>query len=233
MTEKCIKGVVFDLDGTLYSLRGGKLRITLALWRDLKILRHLSKVRSWIRTQSFNDSSAFYEAFFNELGRRARVAPDRAAEWYEKRFLNKFVEMLAKRARVRPGLLDLLGLLRRRRVKLGVVSDYERVPERLAALGIPLEAFDDAHCAEDHGVLKPSPVPLNALAHKWGVEPEALIVVGDRQDMDAASAKAAGMEFLGVCDQLGTTNAEQRFVNWPEVVRVLEVRTSSTGEAGM
>ena len=225
MQGKRIKGIVFDLDGTLYSLGGRRLRMTLVLWKDIKVLRHLTGTRSWLRGRSFEGPEAFSKAFCEELGRRAGLTPEQARVWYQDRFLSNFVKMLAGKARVRPGLVDLLKRLREQGVKLAVVSDYGYVRERLRALGIPEKMFDDEQSAEDHGVLKPSARPLKALAEKWGVEPEAVVVVGDRLDLDAMSAEAAGMEFIGITEKARSSADVRGFVSWPEAVRMLENKT--------
>ena len=104
--------------------------------------------------------------------------------------------LLTDRARARSGLEPLLRRLRAGGVRLGVVSDHPRIDERLVAIGLEPALFEDRLASEELGVLKPSPLPFFALARKWGVEPGALIVVGDRLDLDAASAGAAGMGFL-------------------------------------
>jgi FMN phosphatase YigB (HAD superfamily) len=221
-----IEGVVFDLDGTLYALPARQLRLTLALWRwkDLRVLRHLLGTRTWIRSKSYTDRKAFYAAFCEELGRRAGISPPEAGEWYENRFLGSFVNMLAKRARVRPGLLALLARLRQNGAKLAVVSDYGYVRERLDALNIPIDAFDQLCSSEDYGVLKPSPRPLTALAEEWGLNPKCIVMIGDRKDLDQASATAAGVNFLGISDR--SRREKEGFVRWREAVTFLEDRTN-------
>ncbi len=225
MSNALKKGVIFDLDGTLYVLSRRKARVAAALIKDVKILRHLGGTRAWIRGQSFADRASLREAFFLELGRRARLSKEQAAEWYEDRFLSTFNEILKNKAETRPGLLPLLARLRQKKVKLAVVSDYGWVKERLLALRIPLELFDDLCASEDYGVLKPSPRPLLELAEKWGVAPESIIVVGDRDDMDGASARAAGMMFLGVADKMVFRSAKTGFVSWEEAQGLLDDRT--------
>ena len=191
-----VRGVIFDLDGTLYVLPGMRLRLTWRLRRDLGLLRRFSAARRALRGRGFGGAAGLDEALGRELGRRAGVEPDRAAAWYRDRFLPEFVGLLADRARARPGLGELLARLRERGVRLAVVSDHPLIDERLAAIGLDPGLFDDLVAAEEHGVLKPSALPFSALARKWGVEPGAVIVVGDRLDLDAASAEAAGMGFL-------------------------------------
>ncbi len=221
-----ITGVVFDLDGTLYALRARQLRLTLALWRwrDLRVLRHLLRTRSWIRSQSFADRDTFYGTFCRELGRRAGISPSEAGAWYENRFLGCFIELLASRARVRRGLLGLLDTLRKNGAKLAVVSDYSHVRERLEALNIPIDAFDELCSSEDYGALKPSPRPLNALVEAWELDPKNMIMVGDREDLDQVCASAAGMEFLGISDH--SSSKEKGFVSWSEAAQLLEDRTN-------
>ncbi len=230
MSAKQFQGVVFDLDGTLYSLKGRKLRMTITLWRDINLLRHMTGARSWMRTRSYESRDDFLRAFYIELGRRARVSNARAASWYEDRFLASFVKMLREKAKVRPGLQDLLTRLRQRGVKLGVLSDFGHVAERLAALRIPAGAFDAAESAEDYGVLKPSPRPLTALADRWSMAPENVVVVGDRQDLDAASAWAAGMCFLGVSDGRPGQRGRDGFVSWTEAKQTLETGAGQAAE---
>ena len=104
-----------------------------------------------------------------------------------------------------------------------MVSDYGYVPERLAALGVPVEAFDNICSSEDYGALKPSPRALAALAKAWGLHPQSIVVVGDRSDMDQASANAAGMGFLGVTESAKSHTDE--FMSWNEVAKQLEDRT--------
>jgi HAD superfamily hydrolase (TIGR01549 family) len=214
-----VNGVVFDLDGTLYVLRARKLRLTLTLLRDLNVLRHLSATRAELRATDFSGADEFYEALYGKLGQRAGISPTQAADWYKKRFLGNFVALLGRRAKTRSGLVPFLTTLGERNIRLAVVSDYPCVAERLEALGLPLSLFNDLSSSEDYGALKPSPKPFLALARKWGVEPATVLVVGDRKDLDEASARAAGMAFLGIRD--GADKRGEGFVEWPEAMALI------------
>jgi HAD superfamily hydrolase (TIGR01549 family) len=210
-----ITGVAFDLDGTLYTLRGMRRHMTVALWRSLGVLRHLSKARAAIRPRDFEDGDALRHAFLGELGRRAGVGPERASAWYEDEFLPAFVQTLARRGRRRPHVLGLLARLRMAGVRLAVVSDYPVVTERLRAVGIPIEAFHALSSAEESGALKPSPRALLRMAQRWGLDPAAMLVVGDREDLDGDAARKAGMDYLDVR------------IGWDTAMDVIATRTGT------
>ncbi len=207
MTGRAARAVIFDLDGTLYTLRLMRLRMALSLLSSVGLLRQLGPARRALRGAVFSDRAALLASLHEELGRRAGTSAERARAWYEDRFLPAFVELLRRRGRLRPGLVPLLGRLRERGVRTAVVSDYGRVAERLTALRLDPGLFDDLVAAEDHGVLKPSAVPFEALALRWRLDPGEVIAVGDREDLDAASARAAGMGFVGVRDWLSASSA--------------------------
>ncbi len=218
------RGIVFDLDGTLYPMRGIKVRMTFALWRKLNLLRCLSPARASLRSRTFADASALNAALYQELSRRSGFSSDEVAKWYQDEFLMEFVRVLNKYAKKRPGLVALLELLHKSGLKLAVVSDFGRVGERLTALGIRTDVFDNVMATEEFGVLKPSPKPLRALAQKWNLSPSALLLVGDRQDLDGASAEAAGMTFIGISDRTTLFRNENGFINWAGVTKLLKAQ---------
>lgn len=223
VTKQQIKGVIFDLDGTLYTLKGLKIRMTFALFSSLGILRHLSKSRAAIRNREFNDRSSLLNAFYKALSENAHITQDKAKQWYHEAFLVTFVRMLANHAMTRQGLMPLLTKLKQRNVRLAVVSDFGCVVERLHALNISPALFDTLDAAEDYGVLKPSPRPMNALAAKWQLDPSEILVVGDRQDLDGECAAAAGMQFLGICEK--KKHETETFLHWNDALKTIEAKT--------
>ncbi len=196
MTNGPFQGVIFDLDGTLYYLRKTRMRLTIALWRSIMVLRHMSSARAAIRRKAYPDEESLKEAFAVELGQRAQIPTAEAARWYDEVFFSAFIKLLADQATPRPGLLSLLSELRSDGLRLAVVSDIGCVEERLRVLGIPPELFDVVKCAEACGELKPSPRSLLMVAQKWHLDPKTIVVVGDRVDRDALAAKAAGMQSI-------------------------------------
>ena len=217
-----IRGVVFDLDGTLYTLPGQKIRMSFVLWKSLDLLRRLSSARGALRGKEFESRDALRGAFCEELARRSHEKPERVSEWVETQFYPAFIQLLNVRGKVRSGLHGLLSRLAARGIHTAVVSDYSLVSERLEALGIDINLFEEIYSAEDFGVLKPSPSPLLALARKWEIEPDRVVVVGDREDLDAECARAAGMRFLGVRGRSLWKRAPVGFFEWQSAVERLD-----------
>ncbi len=200
MTSERTEGVIFDLDGTLYRLSTMRGHLIFRLLGSLKILRHFNPSRNAVRKESFADGEELAAFFAYDLAGRAGVTPAQARHWYHDEFLGTFIQLLEWRSWSRPGLLPLLSRLRAAGIRLGVASDHGRINEKLQAIGIPPEAFDDILETESVGALKPSPRALSTLAARWGLDPAGVVMVGDRSDRDAAAAIAAGMQHITVND---------------------------------
>ena len=93
----------------------------------------------------------------------------------------------------RQGLVELLGDLAAGGLELGVFSDYP-ADAKLIALGVD-EAFGLKLCATDPEVnaFKPHTRGFLRACEVWGLAPEEVLYVGDRDDVDGEGARAAGM----------------------------------------
>lgn len=93
----------------------------------------------------------------------------------------------------RPGLLSFLTRCAQREIALAVLSDYP-CREKLIALSVAdffqvtLSAFDPEVAA-----FKPSPKGIVAVLQRLGVHREFAVYIGDRPEVDAAAAHAAGV----------------------------------------
>ena len=85
MSEQCTRGIIFDLDGTLYVLRWMKLRMALSLLGSVGVLRKLTGARAVIRAGSYADRESLLVALYQELGRRAGIGAVRAEAWYHEK----------------------------------------------------------------------------------------------------------------------------------------------------
>jgi HAD superfamily hydrolase (TIGR01549 family) len=200
LKDKSIKAVIFDLDGTLYTLGGMKFWMALSLWSSVGMLRRLSAARMAVRNREFSDCDKLMSAFYMELAKETGSTRERVENWYQNRFMPAFVKLLEKRGQVRKGLEGLLHRLKQKEIKLAVVSDFGAVKERLEALDIDVSLFDELMSSEEAGALKPSPKAPVMLSKKWSVAPSDILMVGDRIDRDMECARRAGMQFIGISD---------------------------------
>jgi FMN phosphatase YigB (HAD superfamily) len=200
--DRRVAAVLFDLDGTLYdqrrlrALMAAELmtlpltRPTVALrsWRGLAAFRRAQEqlrhngdgdIRSWSRRQ--------IERAAADAGLTAFELGPIVDEWMFERPL-KYLRVCRA-----AGLPDFLAFLNDAGVEIGVLSDYP-VDMKLRALGIA-DYFSMRLCSSDAdvGALKPSPRGFLRAAERWGLDPADVLVVGDRFDVDAAGALAAGM----------------------------------------
>ncbi|NLN62544.1 MAG: HAD family hydrolase [Myxococcales bacterium] len=216
-----IRGVIFDLDGTLYTLPALKLRIAFRLWRSLGFLRRLSTARNAVRSQNFDSPAALLGAFYDQLALATGHTAAEAEQWFQREFSGAFVQTLKAHARLRQGVPQMLHALRQNGVRTAVLSDYAWVKERLGAIGIDFCLFDTIASTEDFGALKPSPVAFRQLATNWHLPAEQVLVVGDRLDMDRAAADTAGMPFWDITAPKG--NARM----WQQVLDLTAVATDT------
>jgi HAD superfamily hydrolase (TIGR01509 family) len=192
--------IVFDVDGTLY--RQGPLRRVMLL----KLLGHvisspgasvdtLRALRAYRRAQEVLRSREVEGAIAAaqlRLASKDSGLPEQAVGTIVARWMDR--EPLARlEALVQPALRTLLGTARRRGLRLGVLSDYPAAA-KLDAMRLT-EFFDVIITAQDATVnrFKPHPAGLLQALTRLGAEPNQALYVGDRDDVDGAAARAAGV----------------------------------------
>jgi FMN phosphatase YigB (HAD superfamily) len=196
-----IRAVLFDVDGTLYHARWMRLRMAASLLllplrgprRALAVIRHLRSYRralEEVRDWPPSDENVAVA----HLMRAAQLAgdePDRVRATVEDWFMKRPLPYL-RRCR-RAGLLELLEQLRRAGCQIGFFSDYP-VEDKLDALGVR-EFASVCLSAGDPEVnaFKPRPQGFQRACEVWGLAPAEVLYVGDRPEVDAAGAVAAGM----------------------------------------
>jgi HAD superfamily hydrolase (TIGR01549 family) len=202
-SSRPVRGVLFDVDGTLY--HQGRLRACMALelaaapltLRSVgaaagvaRILRAYRVKHEELRTRAPRDTSlADLQITDTAAGLAVSEAEVRrvVTEWMVRRPL-KYLRWCR-----RTDLLQVLQDLRRLGVTLGVLSDYPAL-EKLAALGIT-DCFQPVLCTTDPDInaLKPDPRGFWRACQLWNLSPEEVLYVGDRPDVDARGAFAAGI----------------------------------------
>jgi putative hydrolase of the HAD superfamily len=210
-----IKAVLFDLDDTL--LDGG------VAWRS-GVDRLLARCPEVERAGAFRAWDAVSEEHYPrylageltlEESRVARirswaervqvaVAPGAELSWFADYVAGYEASWIAFDD-VTPCLGELEGL------RLGVITNGEGDLQRakLAALGLGT-AFDVVIASGDVGCAKPDTRIFHLAAARLGLPPEQCLFVGDRRDIDALGALAAGMQ--GVWLNRGASSARDDLV---------------------
>ncbi len=195
-----LRAVVFDVDGTLY--RQGALRRAMAvrlvcahLHRPLAGMTTMRILSAYRRGQeALRDTRGTGDIAQAQLrfASHATGAPTADVQALVTRWMDEApLELLADLAQ--PGMQAFVRDLRTRDIRLGVLSDYP-AEAKLAALGVG-GMFDSVLCAQAPavGVFKPDPRGILVSLERLGVAPSDALYVGDRADVDAVAASAAGV----------------------------------------
>jgi FMN phosphatase YigB (HAD superfamily) len=201
-----VRGVLFDVDGTLYhqqplrafmaaELATALFRLgSVARARTLAtVLQGYRRTQEKLREAPANGQSvaSLQISLTAELTGVGQAEVETAvAEWMGSRPL-RYLPLCRRR-----GLRPVLSELQRRNVRLGVLSDYP-CESKLAALGIA-SFFSPILCAADPEInaFKPNPRGFLRACGLWNLAPHEVLYVGDRAEVDARGAQAAGLRCL-------------------------------------
>ena len=154
-----------------------------------------------------SDDEVDYLAFYRRAWRRAGLD---LADDVLYRILDLEQRCWDDGVTVVPGALDLLDRLRRLGLLTGVCSNAPFPPEmmarQVAANGIA-ERMNAIVFSSAVGRRKPAPEPYLVAAAELGVEPAAILFVGDRPREDYHGPRAVGMRAV-VCTALSRTPPE-------------------------
>jgi phosphoglycolate phosphatase/putative hydrolase of the HAD superfamily len=195
-----IRAVLFDLDGTLYRQDQLRRRMAvellsllargpLAAHRSLRVLRAYRHAQEQLRAVPGTpvQPSTQVQMAAQLTGTPVEQVERLVREWMFDRPLKHLPRCRAT------GVRRLLSFLERSGIELGVFSDYPAAA-KLRALEI-VGHFSVILCATDPdvGALKPHPRGFERASARWQLDPAEVLFVGDRIDVDAAGAAAAGM----------------------------------------
>jgi len=192
-----IRGIIFDLDGTLYRMRWFmKPLMTLFTLHSPARLPAYMKVRKQFAGKDLGTGEALTTAMAHAMKGNEK----KNLRWITEGFYRIFLPVISFQKGSRPGLNSLLADLAGKGIKTAVLSDFAKIPERLDILGIDRTHITATLSSESEGALKPSPRPFIKAAELLGIPPENILVVGDRDDTDGAGARSAGMRFFMIAD---------------------------------
>jgi FMN phosphatase YigB (HAD superfamily) len=198
-----IEAVLLDVDGTLYNqfllrsfmilelgtlpIRRMSLKTAVRTWRGIRCFRRVrEELRSSGELEDLLDKIQYVEVA-KRIGETPAALENLISIWIFRRPL-KYLRICRRR-----GVGQFLSFLESKGLEVGVFSDYP-VVDKLKALGfydkvtIALSASDP-----EINALKPHPKGFLRAATIWGISPEEILYVGDRPEIDAVGAAAAGM----------------------------------------
>jgi HAD superfamily hydrolase (TIGR01509 family) len=194
-----LKAVLFDVDGTLYRQGPVRRAMLLRLLR-LTATRPLEGLRTFRVLQAYRLAQEELRGAVDGglAAAQIRIACERSHA--DPALVTALVERWMDREplphlapSIQAGLIEFLHACKARGLRLAALSDYP-AEAKLRALGIG-DLFELVLCAQapEVGVFKPHPRGLEVALAQLGVEREACLYVGDRADVDAAAAAAAGI----------------------------------------
>ena len=195
------EALIFDLDGTLYDQ--GRLRrkmfldLMVGLAKNPLFLQKINVLYTFRKNRE-RLSAGTGDACCIERRQYAEVAHALGLSIVDvRRIVNEWIfeKPLKHLAQcVYPGVNDLFTILKQKKYKIGIFSDYP-CHSKLQSLELKVDAMV---CATDEQVdrFKPHPAGLLFTAKELGVPAMNCFFIGDRDDKDGECARRAGMSFL-------------------------------------
>lgn len=192
-----IKAVTFDVGGTLIEPwpSVGHVYAEVAARQGFKTFSseqlNARFKAAWQARKGFEHSRGEWAALVGEVFGLPASGPTFFPELYE-----RFAEPDAWR--VFDDVEPALEALASRRVRLGVISNWDERLRRLLR-SLKLDRYFEAFAIScEVGCPKPSPIIFRQAAAELDLRPDAILHVGDSAEMDIEGAKAAGFHALQI-----------------------------------
>ena len=198
-----IKGVAFDLDGTLYPNYRLNLRLLPFVFKELRFLTAFGRARDIIRGNQVKGLLPAGDFYLYQAEKLAEVLSESgesahcfscAESLKEKteRLIYRGWEPIFKNVKLFNGAKETLAALKNSGYKMGLLSDFP--PQtKLTYLGID-NMWDAVLCSECCGALKPHPQSFKDLAAAMSLPCEEILYVGNSRKYDVCGAAGAGMK---------------------------------------
>jgi HAD superfamily hydrolase (TIGR01549 family) len=208
-SKRPIRAVLLDLDGTLYYQR--PLRVLMALelcvlpltklslstaYKTWRVISYFRRAREALRSIGEPEgclAELQYIEAAKPIGEEPAAIERLVSEWLYQRPL-KYLRFCRRR-----GIEAFFSMLDHKGIQVGVFSDYP-VSDKLRALAL-IDRIPVALCATDPAInaFKPHPKGFLSACAIWRLCPEEVLYVGDRPEVDAVGAAAAGMPCAILC----------------------------------
>jgi HAD superfamily hydrolase (TIGR02253 family) len=187
-----VKAVLFDLDQTLIDFLGMKKKASKKAADAM--------IKAGLRLDKRTAGKKLFE-FYLKHG----IDSDTAFTKFIKKIQGKLdykilaaginAYLSAKLIGPYPNVKPVLKKLKRRKIKLGIITDAPALKawKRLNAMGLD-DLFDTVIAFEDTGRKKPHKLPFRLALKKLNLKPEEVLFVGDWPEKDIKGARNAGMK---------------------------------------
>jgi len=227
-----IKGIAFDLDGTLYPNYRLNIRLLPFILKEARLLSAFGKTRNIMRKEqeeSFQSQSIisdvdFYERQAQITAKILNVPADEIKEKIDK-LIYKGWEPIFKNIKPFKNVYETLVVFKNAGLKLGLLSDF---PPETKLEHLKLNSFWDAvDCSERSGAIKPHPLPFRKLAESMGLLCENILYVGNSYKYDVIGAARAGMKTAWIKNRLEPSKAfktpepDFSFINYRQLQKIM------------
>ncbi|NTU73769.1 HAD family hydrolase [Candidatus Roizmanbacteria bacterium] len=200
-----VKGVLFDVDGTLYHqtpvricmailLISSNIHRPMELLRKLSVIIHYRKSQEILRIYNGTLRCCLQEQLMltaQRTGESFNFVSSVIDEWFERKPL-PFIRLFRRKS-----ITSEIERLHKTGMKLGVYSDYPVSDCKLKSLGLQqfISIAVSPKTPEVRG-FKPKSNGFLVAADQMGLKPFEILYVGDRRDVDERGALNAGMRCL-------------------------------------
>jgi len=200
---KKIEGIIFDMDGTLYSFdQRNESQFTSS---DFGKQIYANCVQFF--QQRFSIDTASAEEVYSDLSKRYNGEVSLAVEQefgidrseYFAFTWNLQVENFVRRNQ------ELVDALQKLTVLSGVLTSAPKVwTEKVLQFMQIRDVFKEAVFTGDPDLRKPNPQAFLQLSALWGLNPSQVLAMGDQEETDILPAKSLGMKTLRIAQQAKT-----------------------------
>lgn len=206
--EGQIKGVIFDLDDTLYSekeyVKSGYKAVSDYLGGDYE-------VKLW---SFFEAGKPAIDELLKELGRET-----------EKEETLRIYRAHKPKIHLYPGVAEMIENLKAKGIKVGIITDGRPEGQRnkLDALGLKV---DDVIITDELGGIqfrKPCDIAFRIMVTRWRLNPADVVYVGDNPVKDVQAPQQLGMKSMLVKNEDGVYAEHVSFENSVPIISLYEV----------
>lgn len=208
-----LKGIIFDLDDTLYSekeyIKSGFEKIGQFL-NDKKAPEQLWKY--------FEDGKPAIDFYLNQIEKKK--LKEKCLEIYR----NQKPDI-----HLYPGVKELIRNLKRQKIKIGIITDgrVEGQRNKIEALGLDEEIKDIIITDELGGIQfrKPNDIAFRIMQCRWRIPYEQIAYIGDNLKKDFQAPKQLGMQSILFHNKDGLYDSEQSDADIPTINEIQQILT--------